>query len=965
MNISVLVNEYLKQNIQSEAEVRSKLIVPLLETLGYPKDLRAEEFPVYGYEGSKALTTKSADFLQFISNDFASHRGKSKSELEWVYNHSLLVFEAKKPTEKILVKGQPVFYAAWTKSVAYMISNGEIIEGYIVNANYSDTCVFSCLISEIPEKWEQINKLNYDNILTLKKNSEYTDKWTKVGTYDAYKNIMRIRCVEELYASVDRILEKVSYTPNIIQEREKRKYEDILDETSKIITSEPGGGKSYLIHMLMRDYLSKYDKTEEKIPIILEGRYFGKVYNSITEGIYKELNIVSPFITSEIIEKRLHEGGFIILFDALDEVEYKYDVLMYELHQLRRDTSSTIIVTSRSQNYKDELCTDFIHYSLEQLSDKQVSELLSKYSKGKIQFNIHQIPKRLLELIKTPLFLKLFISISQQDDTFKIPTNHAALFELYIAEKFKLLSCSIYEETIIKQVLAKYAVYSHEKGDSTEQFVEILNEFCKSHNNDKIYNIIWKTGIICNGLQGIKYFHKAMHEFFVALYFSQTELSTMYEWLSTVAIQEKYDEIICYLTGIISNQQKQNYVLDYLERHNFKLYVKALKSRHNFTSVIQEINLEYAEKYYNQMIKSYKNIIETHFNNICGIFDGYNIQATGKVCIKGNINSSSGSISLSIYNGNLEEKELEIKISSEKEPKIIFSNGISSPIQASVFTINDIHERYFNLELLSYGLDSAREIAIDIIKEQIKNALENKFLFDHVIDVLMIETIENFLRKLRYINIQKNHIDTMSLYTNSITDIIAYLKSLNINTNEANLVTMLCKLLLSKKCVLTDYLDIEPDLKIDKNVGRFAYDMYSDNQLLEKIKKNVYLISQAVYTIVNDYIPVLSTVYINTQIIGVVYRQDGNSGFEFIEVKTNTNKLEKPIIEYKKEKIDILLKLDQYFLDQLSKIEKTEKDIICSSSSTLYNYFGNDVFHKLIYEQIKKLFSNLFGTYHL
>ena len=50
MDISTLIEDFLKQKIQSEAEVRSKLIVPLLELLGYPKDFRAEEFPVYGVE---------------------------------------------------------------------------------------------------------------------------------------------------------------------------------------------------------------------------------------------------------------------------------------------------------------------------------------------------------------------------------------------------------------------------------------------------------------------------------------------------------------------------------------------------------------------------------------------------------------------------------------------------------------------------------------------------------------------------------------------------------------------------------------------------------------------------------------------------------------------------------------------------------------------------------------------------
>lgn len=89
MHISVMINDFIRKNIQSEAEVRSKLIVPLLELLEYPKDLRAEEFPVYGYEGSKALRTKAADFLQFTSNEFEQHRGKSDLEVEWVYKHSL------------------------------------------------------------------------------------------------------------------------------------------------------------------------------------------------------------------------------------------------------------------------------------------------------------------------------------------------------------------------------------------------------------------------------------------------------------------------------------------------------------------------------------------------------------------------------------------------------------------------------------------------------------------------------------------------------------------------------------------------------------------------------------------------------------------------------------------------------------------------------------------------------------
>lgn len=85
--------------------------------------------------------------------------------------------------------------------------------------------------------------------------------------------------------------------------------------------------------------------------------------------------MILSFMTKELVEKRLREGGFVILFDALDEVEHGYDILVYDLHQLRRSTDNVIIVTSRMQNYKGDFCTEFAHYSLEPLDDGRLCNL--------------------------------------------------------------------------------------------------------------------------------------------------------------------------------------------------------------------------------------------------------------------------------------------------------------------------------------------------------------------------------------------------------------------------------------------------------------------------------------------------------------------------------------------------------------------------------------------------------------
>ena len=63
--IGSVIKKFRKSTIQSEAEVRSKFVVPLLEALDYPSELRAEEFNVYGYAGREKLRAKPADFIIF------------------------------------------------------------------------------------------------------------------------------------------------------------------------------------------------------------------------------------------------------------------------------------------------------------------------------------------------------------------------------------------------------------------------------------------------------------------------------------------------------------------------------------------------------------------------------------------------------------------------------------------------------------------------------------------------------------------------------------------------------------------------------------------------------------------------------------------------------------------------------------------------------------------------------------
>jgi len=166
-NIQNIVLEYKKSIIQSEAEVRSKLLVPLLDVLGYPSYLRAEEFPVYGFEGRKRNHAKDADYVMFSDKHFGEHRDYTKKNIDWVQEHSLLVVEAKKPDEMPEILGQPEYYTVWTKAVAYIACDGIRVKGYFYNNINVDYEVIDCTVEELPDD-DSIWNFTYENILHIK-----------------------------------------------------------------------------------------------------------------------------------------------------------------------------------------------------------------------------------------------------------------------------------------------------------------------------------------------------------------------------------------------------------------------------------------------------------------------------------------------------------------------------------------------------------------------------------------------------------------------------------------------------------------------------------------------------------------------------------------------------------------------------------------------------------------------------
>jgi hypothetical protein len=133
----------------SETDVRTQVAIPLLHLLEYPAANRAEEFPIYGFEGRKPLRAKPADIVLFNSTEHSEHRNRESRG--WVTDHALMVVELKNPDETLEdAHGQAQFYAHWAKAPFYVMTNGKKLVVYRMQGFFDDVREVLCGVEELP-----------------------------------------------------------------------------------------------------------------------------------------------------------------------------------------------------------------------------------------------------------------------------------------------------------------------------------------------------------------------------------------------------------------------------------------------------------------------------------------------------------------------------------------------------------------------------------------------------------------------------------------------------------------------------------------------------------------------------------------------------------------------------------------------------------------------------------------------
>lgn len=971
-NIKEYIEQIKKENIVQETEVRSKIVNPLLDLLEYPTENIAEEYPVYGKDGRKDLNTKLADIIIFKENNANNFR--NKNGIEWVMDNSLIVIELKKPGEDLEdAKYQATFYAMWTRCIIYVITNGEDIVIYSLKNYVSDKLLFNGKIINLDKSWQELNQvLNYKNVLKIKEKESSNINSSNFIYLDYCKNKLNEN-TNYLTKGINRFLKKNNDIYNIgslmnltTDSSEKIEYKEFLKENRTIVIGNVGIGKTYLLKLIELELLSKYVKEENNaIPIIIDAKGWKKNYNLIEEAIYNILKYNFSNIDLDSIREKIIDGEYILLVDGIDEIKKDRNIFIDEIKNLCKGMNTRIICTCRNNNYFGELDEYLKKYNLEELTEEQIKEYIKNNIGEHECYRIYEkVNKEIRELMKNPLLLSMIVFVYQNNNK-EIPKNKALLYKIFLEHLIDSRPRSKNIEIKLDTRKRRKIIYEFAccEFKSDTNIKGIIDKYRGNLTVDEVEEEILDTGIIIKNEYGLDFYHYSFKEYFVAEYIYKQGNNKLKQFIKENVKNEDFYEVIIFLVGMCSDEEKQKIIFDELEKDNIELLSKCLNSKYNFYKELKVKDIDMKLKYsiLKQLKDSYERIINGNFYELKELMNPWNNcndyeNKDLKIGIKGNITENGLQYRFFILNNASKDVIVD---ENEEKPKIYIKdkNGNDVELETSNLQVNNaLHSfSFYNFTNSKFNIYSYREIAFEYIGKQLKDLIENS-MFPLICNnnVLKYEMLEQELRK-----ISRNFNDEikLSLYENDANIIFDYLKN---KINKNSILYLLLLFAKDEKSCKNNMLTA-PDLNM-KELGVnscYHWDLYSKQNILEYISQYYYLSEIAYRRIVEEKFKNISKYMKNykggpKRIFGYIYKDmSRKSMFEMGTLTSSyrTNgKIEYPYIKLVER--DETQEEDKELKELLNEMGREDIEITTWTSSAMFSYFDKQPLFKNISKKL-------------
>ncbi|WP_179319248.1 NACHT domain-containing protein [Winogradskyella helgolandensis] len=437
-------------------------------------------------------------------------------------------------------------------------------------------------------------------------------------------DIQMLDCIgNDKYASVKKLMEsfKESIDSNrSLQVIENKKSDGINTaerENRLMVLGAPGGGKStYLKKIGFESLKGKNPILKKYLPILIELKNIdiGKNINTL---IVKELEIANFPNPQEYLEKSLHKGKILLLFDGLDEIPQ--DLETKTLNDIRdfcdKYSNNKFVVSCRLAAYKGGL-NNFTNIEIANFDKKQIENFIKKWFKEKSKENRNfkdiseECWKKIsspdmqatMELAQSPLMLTLLCLVYNYQQDF--PSNRSLLYKEAIDVQLKEWNASkrihnnpIYkdmtlpfEELLLSRIAYLYFIkdeYFFNKTDLANQISEFISNNLNApkflDGTDILETISIQQGILLERAKNIYSFsHLTFQEYFAAKYIDDYGL--LNEIIDKQLDNSKWREIFILLSGIMkTGSDKLLNAISVKSR-------KSIEKETNFKKLIQRID---------------------------------------------------------------------------------------------------------------------------------------------------------------------------------------------------------------------------------------------------------------------------------------------------------------------------------------------------------------------------------------
>lgn len=393
----------------NEADVEHRLVMPLLEALGFERSDIALKVPVAFTRGTKIGRPFEADFVTYSG---ALHDRDT----------SLMVVEVKAPNKPIEnAREQGESYAFQLRAPVLLVTNGGSLQVWQLQVSQESTLVLETEVTSLLAKRAEVERVISKQSLLHHAESLTFKKLTPAADFLAYEKAELTRTQEP---AIDRRLKTA--------QGEEVQSTALLEsfQAGALIIAPSGYGKTVLSRQLITAAIKNRWATPIA-PIVVDIPLidFAQSKDGLVEFFFHRVNAQQPEVTLASVQKAIRDHGAVVVCDGLEYVlQDARQSVDSRLRLFRRDfPSGQLFVFSRAAI---PVSLGLQRLTLERLNHEE-RYALAKAVTG-ADTSLWQMPRLLHELSEIPLLLRRMIDFFAERSVF--PNRLEDLFEHWLSQ---------------------------------------------------------------------------------------------------------------------------------------------------------------------------------------------------------------------------------------------------------------------------------------------------------------------------------------------------------------------------------------------------------------------------------------------------------------------------------------------------------------------------------------------------